>query len=87
MLYYTHMHFYIYIYILRSPYEGEHAGFFLGYLSHERRYKVHFFLALTHSCVWGWFAGQVHGNVFDSGSVKSIVKLHSFRMAVLRVDV
>lgn len=54
MLYNTHMHFYMYICILRSPYEGEHAGFFLGYLRHERRYKVHFFLALTHSCIWGW---------------------------------
>lgn len=37
------MHFYMHIYILRSPFEGEHAGFFLGYLSHERGYKVHFF--------------------------------------------
>lgn len=81
------MHFYMHIYILRSPFEGEHAGFFLGYLSHKRGYKVHFFLALTRSCIWGGCAGQVHGNVFDSRSGKSIVKLHSFRMAVLRVDV
>lgn len=80
------MHFYMHIYILRSPFEGEHAGFFLGYLSHERGYKVHFFSGFN-SLVHLGCAGQVHGNVFDSGSVKSIVKLHSFRMAVLRVDV
>lgn len=55
-----------------------------GHLSHERGYEANFPVLTVMGCFW--FVGQREVQIFNSESVKSVVKLHSFRLAILTVQ-